>query len=366
MMAPRITLVTLGVADVARSRAFYERLGWRASAASQPRSRSSRATASRSRCSAAQRWRKMRASKIGRPGFSGVTLAYNARSKEEVDRVFAHAVACGATAVKPPHDVFWGGYSGYFADPDGHLWEVAWNPFFPLDDEGNLSPSGQPTRERSDRSAPLGRHVLVPAVSVVGGVPRRRPRRARHRRESAHRDALLIQGSLGSGEGLGFTLFYATNFIFTGLAVAVAYHAGLFNIGGEGQATLGGLGAALVVLNLGFLPGFLLIPLGILGAAAFGAAWAAVPGYLQAKRGSHIVITTIMFNWLASVLIVYLLVNVLREPTLDEPGNARVPAAIAHPVHARGARRLRHHDPALAAQPDALSLRSRPPSRSGS
>jgi simple sugar transport system permease protein len=89
---------------------------------------------------------------------------------------------------------------------------------------------------------------------------------------------LLILGSLGTGEGLGFTLFYATDFIFTGLAVAVAFHAGLFNIGGEGQATLGGLGAALVVLHLGFLPGFLLVPLGILGAAAFGALWAAIPG----------------------------------------------------------------------------------------
>jgi simple sugar transport system permease protein len=136
----------------------------------------------------------------------------------------------------------------------------------------------------------------------------------------------LIQGSLGSVEGLGFTLFYATNFIFTGLAVAVAYHAGLFNIGGEGQATLGGLGAALVILNLDFLPGFLLVPLGILGAAAFGAAWAAVPGYLQAKRGSHIVITTIMFNWLASVLIVYLLVNVLRQPSSMNPETREFPA----------------------------------------
>jgi simple sugar transport system permease protein len=136
----------------------------------------------------------------------------------------------------------------------------------------------------------------------------------------------LLQGSLGSGEGLGFTLFYATNFIFTGLAVAVAYHAGLFNIGGEGQATLGGLGAALVLLNLDFLPGFLLLPLGILGAAVFGAAWAAIPGYLQAKRGSHIVITTIMFNWLASVLIVYLLVNVLRVPNSMNPETRAFPA----------------------------------------
>jgi simple sugar transport system permease protein len=135
----------------------------------------------------------------------------------------------------------------------------------------------------------------------------------------------LLQGSLGTGEGLGFTLFYMTDFIFVGLAVAVAYHAGLFNIGGEGQATLAGLGIALVLNNLTFLPGFLLIPLGILGAAAFGAMWAAIPGYLQAKRGSHIVITTIMFNWLASVLIVYLLVNVLREPQSMNPETRAFP-----------------------------------------
>ncbi|MEZ0169561.1 ABC transporter permease [Microvirga sp. TS319] len=137
----------------------------------------------------------------------------------------------------------------------------------------------------------------------------------------------LLQGSLGSGEGLGFTLFYATDFIFVGLAVAVAYHAGLFNIGGEGQATLAGLGIALALNNLTFLPGFLLVPIGILAAAAFGATWAAVPGYLQAKRGSHIVITTIMFNWLASVLIVYLLVNVLREPQSMNPETRAFPDA---------------------------------------
>ena len=65
-------------------------------------------------------------------GFSGVTLAHNVGSKEEVDAVFSHAVSVGATAVKAPRDVFWGGYSGYFADPDGHLWEVAWNPFTDL------------------------------------------------------------------------------------------------------------------------------------------------------------------------------------------------------------------------------------------
>jgi simple sugar transport system permease protein len=130
---------------------------------------------------------------------------------------------------------------------------------------------------------------------------------------------VLVRGALGSAEGIGFTLYYATNFIFTGLAVAVAYHAGLFNIGGEGQATLGGLGAALVCLHLGFLPAWLLVPLGVLGAAAAGAAWAFIPAWLQARRGSHIVITTIMFNMLASALLVYLLVNVIGKPGSMSP-----------------------------------------------
>jgi len=130
---------------------------------------------------------------------------------------------------------------------------------------------------------------------------------------------LLVLGSLGSGEALGFTLYYATNFIFAGLAVAVAFHAGLFNIGGEGQGIVAGIGAALVCLNLDFLPAILLLPLGILGAAVFGAAWAFIPGYLQALRGSHVVITTIMFNFLASTLVVYLLVNVMGKAGSMQP-----------------------------------------------
>ena len=125
---------------------------------------------------------------------------------------------------------------------------------------------------------------------------------------------LLIGGALGDLEGIGFTLYYATSFIFTGLAVAVCFHAGLFNIGVEGQAYVAGLGAALVCLTLGFLPGYTLVNVAILAAALFGAAFAAIPGYLQAKRDSHIVITTIMFNYIASALMGYLLVNVLRVP----------------------------------------------------
>ncbi len=128
-----------------------------------------------------------------------------------------------------------------------------------------------------------------------------------------HAAAVLVDGAFGSGQNIAYTLFYATNFIFTGLAVAVAFHCGLFNIGGEGQAYIGGLGVALVCLAFdGFMPWWLTFPLAILGSAALGALWALIPAYLQAKRGSHIVITTIMFNFIAASVMVYLLVDVLK------------------------------------------------------
>ena len=125
---------------------------------------------------------------------------------------------------------------------------------------------------------------------------------------------ILITGALGDLEGVGFTLYYATSFIFTGLAVALCFHAGLFNIGVEGQAYIAGLGAALAALHLAFLPGYALAVAAIVAAALFGAAFAAIPGYLQAYRDSHIVITTIMFNYIASAIMGYLLVDVLRVP----------------------------------------------------
>jgi simple sugar transport system permease protein len=125
---------------------------------------------------------------------------------------------------------------------------------------------------------------------------------------------ILITGSLGSSYGIGFTLYYATTFVFTGLSFAIAFHAGLFNIGGEGQAALGGIGATLVCLAFDWPHWAVALPFAILGAGLFGAAWAFIPGYLQAKRGSHVVITTIMFNFIASALVVYLLVNVLKAP----------------------------------------------------
>ena len=130
---------------------------------------------------------------------------------------------------------------------------------------------------------------------------------------------ILVWGAFGFEEAIGYTLFYATSFIFTGLAVAVAFHCGLFNIGGEGQAYIGGLGMALVCLHLDFLPFALIVPAAVIGAALFGAAWAFVPAWLQAYRGSHVVITTIMFNFIAASVMVHLLVNVMSRPGSMEP-----------------------------------------------
>jgi general nucleoside transport system permease protein len=124
---------------------------------------------------------------------------------------------------------------------------------------------------------------------------------------------LLVTGAFGSGYNIGFTLFYATNFIFTGLSVAVAIHCGLFNIGSEGQAYVGGFGVAIVCLMLdAWLPWYAIMPVAILGGAFFGASWALIPAYLQAKRGSHIVITTIMFNFIAAAIMTWLLTGWLK------------------------------------------------------
>ncbi len=136
---------------------------------------------------------------------------------------------------------------------------------------------------------------------------------------------LMVQGTFGNSAGIGFMLFYATNFIFTGLAVAIAFHARLFNIGGEGQATLGGLGVAFVCLALPWPHWTIALPFALLGGALFGALWALIPAYLQAKRGSHIVITTIMFNFIASALMVYLLVEVLKPAGSMDPASPRFP-----------------------------------------
>lgn len=136
---------------------------------------------------------------------------------------------------------------------------------------------------------------------------------------------LMVTGALGSTYGWGYTLYYATNFLFTGLAFAVASHAGLFNIGSEGQAMIGGLGVALVCLAIPWPHWALALPAAIVGAAAFGALWALIPAWLQAKRGSHIVITTIMFNFIAAAVLNYMLVNILRPAGSMDPATAKFP-----------------------------------------
>jgi simple sugar transport system permease protein len=138
---------------------------------------------------------------------------------------------------------------------------------------------------------------------------------------------IMTYGAFGYGEGIGFTLHFATDFVFTGLAVAVAAHGGLFNIGGDGQGYLAGLGAIFVGLTLDHTSWLLVLPLAIIASAAIGGFWAFIPGYLQAKRGSHVVITTIMFNFIASAIMVYLLNYVLRPMGVQEPSTANVVAA---------------------------------------
>ncbi|QFT79407.1 Branched-chain amino acid transport system / permease component [Roseovarius sp. THAF27] len=143
---------------------------------------------------------------------------------------------------------------------------------------------------------------------------------------------IMITGAFGSTYGWGYTLYYATTFMFTGLAFAVASHAGMFNIGAEGQAMLGGLGVALVCLALPWPHWALALPAAMAGGAVFGALWALVPAWLQATRGSHIVITTIMFNLIAAALLNYLLGGVLRPAGSVDSATARFPEGATLPT----------------------------------
>lgn len=138
-MTPRINLVTLGVADVAAARAFYERLGLKASSAGNDNITFFDLNGVVLALFGHAALADDAAMLAGEPPvFRGVTLAWNAASEASVDAIIEHARRAGAKIVKPPHKVFWGGYSGYFGDPDGHLWEVAYNPFFPIDDSGRI------------------------------------------------------------------------------------------------------------------------------------------------------------------------------------------------------------------------------------
>jgi uncharacterized protein len=138
-MEQRLSLVTLGVTDVGRARRFYEDgLGWRRGNEHEEVvffQLGGMVLALWGREALAQDARLPGAG----TGFGGIALAYNTRNREEVDAVLKEAEAAGATILKPAENTVWGGYSGYFADPDGHLWEVAWNPGWTLAADGSIS-----------------------------------------------------------------------------------------------------------------------------------------------------------------------------------------------------------------------------------
>ena len=138
-MKPRINFVTLGVIDMAKMRAFYERLGLVASSASNPNVTFFDANGIVLALFGYHDLAEDAGIKAGPvPNFRGVGVAWNGTSEEDVDRIMTHARVAGATIIKRAQKVFWGGYSGYFADPEGHLWEVAYNPFMPFDAEGHI------------------------------------------------------------------------------------------------------------------------------------------------------------------------------------------------------------------------------------
>jgi catechol 2,3-dioxygenase-like lactoylglutathione lyase family enzyme len=137
-MEQRISLVTLGVADVSRARAFYERLGWRGQEVEET-------VFFQAGGLALVLWGRDKLAEdaavadSGGDGFGGVVLAQNVRSQAEVDEVLAVAADAGAEVTRPARTTFYGGYAGCFTDPDGHVWEIAWNPGFPLADDGTLT-----------------------------------------------------------------------------------------------------------------------------------------------------------------------------------------------------------------------------------
>jgi hypothetical protein len=141
-MEQRISIITLGVADLGRSMEFYERLGWRRSMAETGGIVFFQAGGMALALYPREELAKDATAAPDGHGFAGVTLAYNARSRAEVDSVLAEVKAAGANILKPAQETFWGGYSGYFADPDGFLWEVAWNPFFTIAEDGSIKIPG--------------------------------------------------------------------------------------------------------------------------------------------------------------------------------------------------------------------------------
>jgi len=137
-MEQRVTIITLGVADLKRSREFYERLGWRRSMAKAEGVIFFQAGGMALALFPRHELAKDANVAPDGHGFNGISLAYNTRSRAEVDSVLKDAAAAGGRLVKPAQEAFWGGYSGYFSDPDAFLWEVAWNPSFPIAEDGSI------------------------------------------------------------------------------------------------------------------------------------------------------------------------------------------------------------------------------------
>lgn len=137
-MEQRLSLITLGVENLDRSRTFYEALGWTRSF-----KKAEGVVFFQAGGMIVSLWSRRELAKDAgvpdsKPGFSGITLAYNTRRKEDVESVLAEAERAGGRVVKTAQPAFWGGHYGFFADPDGFLWEVAWNPDFPIASDGSI------------------------------------------------------------------------------------------------------------------------------------------------------------------------------------------------------------------------------------
>ena len=137
-MEQRISLITLGVADVSRARTFYERLGWHGQELEET-------VFFQAGSMALILWGRAKlagdsgVADTDTSGFDGVVLAHNLRSRAEVDALMASAASAGAEITQPARETFYGGYAGCFRDPDGHVWEIAWNPGFTLNPDGSLT-----------------------------------------------------------------------------------------------------------------------------------------------------------------------------------------------------------------------------------
>ena len=137
-MEQRVSLITLGVADLGRSRAFYEQLGWRGQEIEET-------VFFQAGGQAVVLWSRAKVAADagvqddGASGFGGITLAHNVPSRDDVDRIVGAAADAGAEIATSPRDTSYGGYAGFFRDPDGHVWEIAWNPGFALEPDGSLT-----------------------------------------------------------------------------------------------------------------------------------------------------------------------------------------------------------------------------------